>query len=81
MQFEWEIMNADTLNDELKSEYDLKSMRVRKVGEGRKLLDQIQLDVDVAKVFPDSDSVNEALRFLMRITKEHQSELNQKWFL
>jgi hypothetical protein len=71
-------MNTDALNDELKPEYDLTSMRVRKVGEGRKLLNQIQLDVDVAKVFPDSESVNEALRFLMRITKEHQSELNQK---
>ena len=68
----------DTLNDELKPEYDLTSMRVRKVGEGRKLLNQIQLDVDVAKVFPDSSAVNEALRFLMRITKEHQTELNHK---
>lgn len=75
---EKENMNTDTLNDELKPEYDLKSMRVRKVGEGRKLLNQIQLDVDVAKVFPDSNSVNEALRFLMRITKQHQTELNQK---
>ncbi len=71
-------MNMNALNDELKSEYDLKNMRVRKVGKGRKLLNQIQLDVDVVKVFPDSNSVNEALRFLMRITKEHQAELNQK---
>jgi len=38
-------------------------------------LNQIQLDVDVAKVFPDSESVNEALRFLIRIPKQHQSEL------
>ena len=71
-------MNTDALGDELKPEYDLKSLRVRKVGEGRKLLNQIQLDVDVAKVFPDSESVNEALRFLIKITKEHQSEFNQK---
>lgn len=67
-------MNTDTLNDDLKPEYDLKSLRVRKVGEGRKMLNQIQLDVDVAKVFPDSASVNEALRFLIRITKENQKE-------
>jgi len=66
------------LNDDLKSEYDLKNLRVRKVGEGRRLTNQIQLDVDVAKVFPDSESVNEALRFLIRITKEHQTELTQK---
>ncbi len=71
-------MNTDTLNDDLKSEYELKNLRVRKVGEGRRLLNQIQLDVDVAKVFPDSESVNEALRFLIRITKQHQTELTQK---
>jgi len=71
-------MNKEILNDELKPEYDLQSLKVRKVGEGRKLLNQIQLDVDVAKVFPDSNSVNEALRFLMRITKEHQTELTHK---
>ena len=41
-------------------------------------MNRIQLDVDVAKVFPDSNSVNEALRFLMRITKEHESELIHK---
>ncbi len=71
-------MNKDILNDELKPEYDLMQMRVRKVGEGRKMLNQIQLDVDVAKAFPDSQSVNEALRFLMRITREHKSELTHK---
>ena len=53
-------------------------MRVRKVGEGRKLLNQIQLDVDVAKVFPTSESVNEALRFLIRVTKTHETELTHK---
>lgn len=71
-------MNTDALNDELKPEYDLKSLKVRKVGEGRRLLNQIQLDVDVAKVFPDSESVNEALRFLIRITNEHKTELTHK---
>lgn len=71
-------MNTETLNDDLKSEYDLKNLKVRKVGEGRRLLNQIQLDIDVAKVFPDSESVNEALRFLIRITKEHKTELTGK---
>ena len=71
-------MNKDILNDDLKPEYDLKSLKIRKVGEGRRLLNHIQLDVDVAKVFPDSKSVNEALRFLIRITKEHKSELVTK---
>ncbi len=71
-------MNTETLNEELKPEYDLKNLKVRKVGEGRKLLNQIQLDVDVAKIFPDSKSVNEALRFLIRITENHKSELTNK---
>lgn len=71
-------MNKDTLNDDLKPEYNLKSLKVRKIGEGRKLLNQIHLDVDVARVFPDSQAVNEALRFLIRITKEHRTELTHK---
>lgn len=71
-------MNKDILSDDLKPEYDLTSMKVRKVGEGRRIMNQIQLDLDVAKVFPDSQSVNEALRFLIRITKKHQAEFNQK---
>ena len=32
----------------------------------------IKLDSDVAKVFPTSESVNEALRFLIRVTNENQ---------
>ncbi len=69
-------MNTKTLNDELKHEYDLTSLKVRKVGEGRRLLNQIRLDE--AKVFPNSESVNEALRFLIRITKQHQIEFTEK---
>ncbi len=71
-------MNTDTLNDDMKPEYDLKRLKVRKGGEGRRLLNQIQLDVDVARVFPDSKSVNEALRFLIRITKDNQTKLTHK---
>ena len=72
-------MNTENLNDELEPEYDFLKLKVRKVGEGRKLLQEnrITLDVDVAKVFPDSEAVNQALRFLIRVTKEHQPELNQ----
>lgn len=71
-------MSTDTLNDNLKPEYDLASLKVRRVGEGRRLLNQIKLDVDVARVFPDSESVNEALRFLIRITEQHRTELPTK---
>ena len=62
------------MDDELRPEYDLRSLRVRKVGPKRKSFREqsIQLEPDVAAVFPDSESVNEALRFLIRITREHK---------
>ena len=64
------------MNDELRPEYDLSSLRVRKLGPGRKsFAGTIRLEPDVAEVFPDADSVNEALRFLIRITKENQPTL------
>lgn len=57
---------------DLLPEYDLKSLRVRKYGPNRSTLPQhgVVFAPDVASVFPDSNSVNEALRFLMRVTRE-----------
>jgi len=46
--------------DELRPEYDLKSLHVR-------------LEPDVSEVFPDAESVNAALRFLIRIAREKDS--------
>jgi hypothetical protein len=67
------------LNDELRPEYDLRSLRVRKLGQGRKSFAGIvRLEPDVAEVFPDADAVNEALRFLIRITKENQPTSSPK---
>ncbi|MCL4265371.1 MAG: hypothetical protein KJ069_19310 [Anaerolineae bacterium] len=62
------------MEDELRPEYDLKSLRVRKVGPRRAGFGGhfIQLAPDVAEVFPDSESVNEALRFLIRVTRENK---------
>lgn len=70
-------MNTGNLNDELEPEYDFSKLKVRKVGAGRKLLqnNQITLDVNVTKVFPASEAVNQAVRFLIGVTKEHQPEL------
>lgn len=70
-------MSTENLNDEVEVEYDLSTLKVRKIGEGRRLVQDnaVLLDVDVAKVFPDSEAVNQALRFLIRITKEHQPEI------
>ncbi|MDB4698613.1 hypothetical protein OAF45_00555 [Candidatus Latescibacteria bacterium] len=58
--------------DELRPEYDLRSLRVRKMGPDRKRFGNytIRLEPDVAEIFPDSESVNEALRFLIRVTRE-----------
>lgn len=62
--------------DELRPEYDLKSLRVRKLGPGRKSFgDVVRLEPDVAAVFPNANSVNEALRFLIRVAKEEKPDL------
>lgn len=63
-------------NDELRPEYDLRSLRVRKLGPGRKsFCGTVRLEPDVAEVFPDADSVNAALRQLIKITKEKNLNL------
>ena len=62
--------------DELRPEYDLRTLRVRRLGPGRKRFgDVVRLEPDVAEAFPDADSVNEALRFLIRVTKENRPDL------
>jgi hypothetical protein len=64
--------------DELRPEYDLKDLRVRRLGPARKSFggSVIRLEPDVAEVFPDADAVNEALRFLIRVTKESKPRVN-----
>jgi hypothetical protein len=64
------------LEDELRPEYDLRSLQVRKLGAGRRSFgDVIRLEPDVADAFPNAESVNQALRFLIRVTKENQEAL------
>lgn len=65
--------------DELRPEYDLSKLKRRVRGkyveryrEGTNL---VLLKPDVAEAFPDADSVNEALRFLIRVTKENRPDL------
>ncbi len=50
--------------DDLRPEYDLRSLRVRKMGPRRKSFGGLTIhsETDVAEVFPDSQSVNEADR-------------------
>ena len=60
------------IEDDLRPEYDLKSLKVRKMGAGRKNFAGaiVRLEPDVAAMFPNADAVNEALRFLIRATQE-----------
>jgi hypothetical protein len=69
------MKTVDTkIDDELRLEYDLRSLRVRKVGPERKNFggSTVQLEPDVAAVFPNSESVNEVLRFFIRVTREKE---------
>lgn len=45
------------MEDELRAEYDLKRLRVRKLGPGRKGLGgtTVQLEPDVAEIFPNAN--------------------------
>ena len=68
-------------NDELLPEYNLdfsKSKPNRFAEEYNRMKITVLLDSDVAEDFPTSEAVNEALRFLSRITEEHKSELTHK---
>jgi hypothetical protein len=72
-------MNNDELEDDLRPEYELSTLRVRKLGPGRKSFrDVIKLKADVADAFPNADAVNEALRFLIRVTKENRNDLRSQ---
>ena len=60
------------MEDDLSPEYDLEKLRLRKVGKQRHQGKIIHLEPDVAKIFPDDNSVNEALRFLIRMTTQNK---------
>ena len=68
-------------NDDLLPEYDFdysKSKPNRFAEKYNQMKRTVVLDSDVAEDFPSSEAVNEALRFLARITKEHKGELTPK---
>jgi len=67
--------NEHEMENDLRAEYDLTKLRVRRLGPKRSRFGSIvQLDPDVEKVFPDSEAVNEALRFLIRVTRQQQEQ-------
>jgi len=63
--------------DDLRPEYDLRNLRVRRLGPGRKSFagSVIRIEPDVAAVFPSAEAVNEALRFLIRVTHDKKPKL------
>ncbi|NEQ42607.1 MAG: hypothetical protein F6K00_03200 [Leptolyngbya sp. SIOISBB] len=67
------------MEDDLLSKYDLKSLRVRKLGPERRRFGPttIRLEPDVAEMFPDADAVNEALRFLIRVVQQNQAFVSE----
>lgn len=66
-------MKPASESDDLQPEYDLKSLRLRKTGPGRKAFGMVALEPDVAAVFDSPEAVNAALRFLIKVTKDNAS--------
>jgi hypothetical protein len=65
-------------NDELLPEYDLDYKQSKPnhfAAKYRQTQRTVVLDSDVAENFPSTESVNEALRFLIRVTRENQNAL------
>ena len=60
------------IQDEIRPEYDLRKLQVRKFGPARKQFGNfVKLDPDVAVVFTDAAAVNEALRNLIQTPKKN----------
>ena len=62
----------DELEDELRPEYDFSKMQIVRRGSGRKQPEAITVTLapDVAKKFPTSEAVNEALRLIIKVADE-----------
>ena len=75
------MSNPSDADDELLPEYEFTVEQLR-AGVRGKYADRyaagtniVKLDPDVAKVFPDSESVNEALRALITIMRSRATDL------
>ena len=64
--------NSKELEDNLRPEYDFSKMKVVKRGKGRIYSKEITVTLapDVAKKFPTSEAVNEALRLVIKVADE-----------
>lgn len=71
MEFEWDMKpNARDVADELRPEYDFDYSKAVTGKYYRRLLKEgsnvVVLEPDVAKAFPNSDAVNDALRSVLK---------------
>lgn len=69
------------IDDELRPEYDLRELlkggvRGKYAARYRAGTNLVLLDPDVAKAFPDEESVNEALRLVIRLAELPRSKKN-----
>ena len=63
-------MNKIKTEDELRSEYDVKNLKVRRLGAGRrKFCDTVRLEPDVVAAFSSAEAVNDALRYLIEVAR------------
>ncbi|KAM3093556.1 hypothetical protein ACKFKG_19270 [Phormidesmis sp. 146-35] len=71
------MSQTSEMDDDLRPEYDFTQMPVVARGQGRKRSTlTVQLDPDVAAMFPDAAAVNEALRLLMRTIQQASTQQN-----
>ncbi len=72
------MKKTSEMDDELRPEYDFSKLKVVARGPGRRIppATTVTLAPDVAKMFPTSEAVNEALRLLARAAKESEARLN-----
>jgi hypothetical protein len=68
-------MDKSEIEDDMRTEYNLQDLRVRKLGSARKSFgaEIVRLEPDVAMMFPNANAVNEALRFLIRVMNNNQA--------
>ncbi|NJN73720.1 MAG: hypothetical protein HC799_13375 [Limnothrix sp. RL_2_0] len=69
-------MNPNSeMDDDLRPEYDFTRMTVVARGQGRRQKTTVTVDIDpdVAKLFPDASAVNEGLRLLIRLLQQNPS--------
>ena len=73
------MKKTSEMDDELRPEYDFSQLKVVRRGSGRQKPAEtiVTLAPDVAKLFPTSEAVNEALRLLARVAKESEARLEQ----